>query len=131
MRVKSAATALRQRVRVRLRRSQSWRRLRKQLTVDLLGGFLRLNTELTLEDVDAELILTQRRRAPTLEGVEAHECSMGHFLQRIEAEQSQRGLNGWLRLVELHLVSEQLGERLEGEFVQALPLGPQPLLELG
>jgi hypothetical protein len=53
-----APLALRQWVMVRLRRSQSGRRLRKQVTVDLLGGFLRLDAELTLEDVDAQLILT-------------------------------------------------------------------------
>ena len=105
--------------------------MRKQLTVDLLGGFLRLNTELTVEDVDAELILTQRRGAPALPGIEAHERAMGHFLQRIEAEQSQRRLDRRFRSLELQPVREQLGERLEGEFVKALSLGAQPLFERG
>src|SRR5262249_16344361 len=123
--------SLRQWVRVRLRRRQSGRRSRKQLTVDLLGGFLGLDAELSLEDIDAELILAQRRRAPALAGVETHERPMGHFLERIETEHSQGGLNGRLRGPELHLVREQLGERLEGEFVEALALGAQPLLERG
>ena len=56
---------------------------------------------------------------------------MGHFLQRIEAEQSQRRLDRRFRSLELQPVREQLGERLEGEFVKALSLGAQPLFERG
>jgi len=78
MRAKAPALLMRQRV--RLRHSYSERRLRKQLAVDLLGGFLGLDAELTLEDGDAELILAQRRRAPALAGVETHEGPMRHFL---------------------------------------------------
>ena len=122
---------LRQWMRVGLRRHRSGRRLRKQLTVDLLGSFLWFGAELPLEDVDAQLILTQRRGAPALQGVEAHERAMGHFLQGIEAEQPQRRLDRRFGGPELHTVREQPGQRLEGELVQALPLGAQPLLELG
>src|SRR6516164_3069704 len=101
MRTKSPAS-LRHWVRVRLSRSQSGGRLRKQLTIDLLGGFLGLDAKLAVEDVDADLILAQRGRAPALAGVEAHEGPMRHFLQGIEAEQTQRGLNGRLRGLEFH-----------------------------
>src|SRR5262249_52323677 len=131
MRAKASARSLRQWMRVRLTRGRSGRRLRKQLAIDQLGRFLWLDAELPLEDVDARLILAQRRRAPPLAGIETHECPMRHFLQGIEAEQSQRYLDGRLRRIKLQLVRKQLGERLEGELVEAFPLGAQPLLELG
>ena len=105
-------------------------RLRKKLTVNLLRRFLRLDAKLTLEDVDADLILAQCGSAATLADVETHERAMRHLLQGIKARQSQRGMNGRLDDTDLHSVCEQLRERLEGEFVEPLPLGTQPLLEL-
>src|SRR5262249_27253277 len=90
-----------------------------------------LHTQLASQQVDTNLVLMESRGPPPLARVEAHERAMRHFLEGIEAEQAQRGLNGPLRSLKLHLVSEQLGHRLGGEFVQALALGAQPLLELG
>ena|SRR5438445_8755682 len=49
---------------------------------DSTSGFLRLDAELTLEGVDAELILAQRRRTPAVTGMEAHERAMRRFLSR-------------------------------------------------
>ena len=65
--------------------SHSRCRLRKKLAVDLLGRFLRFDTKLTLEDVDAHLILAQRGSAPTLADIEPHERAMRHLLERIKA----------------------------------------------
>src|SRR5215469_9178358 len=118
-------------MRVGLRRHRSGRRLRKQLTVNLLGGSLGLDAELTLKDIDAELILPQRRRTPALVGVEAHECPMRHFLQRIEAEQSQRGLNRGLRGPRASCGARAVWRTPRGRARAAAPLGAQPLLELG
>src|ERR1700737_1458528 len=113
MHARAPPRSLRQRLRIsRLMSSHSGWRLRKKLTVDLLGRFLRLEAKLTLEDVDADPILAQRGRAPTLAGVETHKRAMRYLLQGIEARQSQRGMNGRFDGTELHTVPKQLREHL-------------------
>src|SRR5262249_8929657 len=107
-----------------------WRLRKKQLTVHLLRRFLRLDAKLTLEDVDAELILAQRGSPPTLAYVETHERAMRNLLQRVQARQSECGMNGRLDGTELHAARKQPREHPEREFVEPIALGTQPLLEL-
>jgi hypothetical protein len=60
----------------------------------VFGFLLRLDSELTLEDAHAELVLVEGG-APSPElGVKTHERAVHRFLQRIERDQPEPGLQG-------------------------------------
>lgn len=89
---------------------------------------VRLRTDLALERADALLVLAQRRAAPAEIRIEPHERAVHGLLQRIEREQSERGLRRAFAGAATALLREQLCEGLERELAQPLPLAEQPFL---
>src|SRR5262249_34092345 len=89
---------------------------------------LRLGPELSLKDVDTDLVLPERRPSPTLARIEPHQRTMNRFLERIERKQTDRGLNGRLSRLALGLMAKQPGKGLEHKLSEPLALGHQPFL---
>ena len=63
----------------------------QDLLVKPSGFGLGLGSQLTLEDVDAELVLTQGRRPAAVPPVHTHHEPVHGFLERIELEQASSG----------------------------------------
>src|SRR5215510_6314031 len=73
--------------RSRCGRQQSYRLRRtalQDLLVELLRLDFRLGPELTLKEIDADLVLPERRTPPSLAGVEPHQRTMNRLLEWIE-----------------------------------------------
>ena len=90
---------------------------------------LGLGVELPLQRVHAELVLAHGGVPAPEPGVQAHDGAMDGLLQRIEREEPEAGLDPRLGDAGLLVMGQQVPEPLEGQLVQALPLGRQPLLE--
>src|SRR4030095_15745830 len=56
----------------------------EDLLVELLRLGLRLGPELSLKEIDADLVLPQRRTPPSQASVEPHQHTMNRFLEWIE-----------------------------------------------
>ena len=56
---------------------------------------------------------------------------MNRLLQRIERQDSERRLHGGVERLRVHVVAQQLGERLQRQLAQPLALHGAPLLEGG
>ena len=54
---------------------------------------------------------------------------MDGLLQRVEREETEAGLDGRLGGAGLLLMDEEAAQALDGQLVQTLPLGREPLLE--
>ena len=63
----------------------------QDLLVKPSGFGLGLGSQLTLEEVDAELVLTQGRRPAAVPPVHTHHEPVHGFLERIELEQASSG----------------------------------------
>ena len=110
-------------------RGRSRRGSLENVTVERLRLGFGLGLQLVLERGDAELELAERRSAPTELRVEPHQGPVNRLLQRVQAHQPKRRLNGRLERARVALVGEQSRERLQGELAQAHALRDQPFLE--
>ena len=105
-------------------------RTRAQDLLVQLGGFrLGRRAELALERVHAELVLAERGLPAPEPGIEAHDRAVDGLLQGVEREEAEAGLDGRLGGGGLLLMGEQAPQGLDGQLVQALPLGREPFLE--
>ena len=108
------------------------RRRRRRGTEDgliqRLGRRLRLDVELAAEDVDAQLILTERGRPAAGVDVQLHEGAVHGLLKGIEREQTQTGPDRRLRVASA-LVPEEPRVCRQCELAQTLALAQEPLLE--
>ena len=103
----------------------------QDLPVELLRLRLRLHPQLAPQRLHAGLVAPQRGRAAPLGRIEPHERAMRGFLQRIEREDAQRGLDGALRLSGRGLPGEQRVEHAQAQLAQPLTLPVEPELEGG
>jgi hypothetical protein len=70
------------------------RSLAEDLLIETFSLVLRLDPKLTLEDTYAELVLVERGGPSPELDVETHERAVHGFLERIEGDQPQSGLQG-------------------------------------
>ena len=61
--------------------------------------------------------------------VEPHDRAVDGLLQRVQREETEAGLDGRLGGAGLLLMDEEAAQALDGQLVQTLPLGREPLLE--
>src|SRR5262245_48648676 len=87
----------------------------------------RLDAEVALERVAAELILPQCMRAVARSGVVAHESAMRLLVRGLKLEQPLCRSDGGLAGLRGH----QLAESIDGHVMQARALDQQPIAELG
>ena len=88
-----------------------------------------VRAELPLQRVHAKLVLAQRGLPAPEPRIEPHDRAVDGLLQRVQREETQTGLHGRLGGAGLLLMDEQAAQALDGQLVQALPLGREPLLE--
>jgi hypothetical protein len=103
--------------------------LPQQLLVQRLRLSLGLGAQLSLQTVDAQLVLLERRRPAPLPRVELHQGAVHGLLQRIEREQPQRRPDGAFRAGGPGLVGQEPGQGLQRNLAEPLALGHQPVLE--
>ena len=87
------------------------------------------DAELPGEHVAAAAILRQRCADTILIHVQPHQRAMDGLLQRIQAEQPQRHLDGTIDRAADHVVVQQPAQNLVVGFLQPSPLHEQPRLE--
>jgi hypothetical protein len=90
---------------------------------------LGLRPELAPQGRRVDLVLAQRRAAPSGLDVELHQRAVRRLLQRVQGEQPQRGLDRRFGRSPRAVVVQQPGQCPEGHFVKALALTAQPIFE--
>jgi hypothetical protein len=102
----------------------------QNVTVDLLGFFLRLDAQFAFEPAHALLILLERRRALPLRQQQPHQGALHSLLRWIDGEHATRGLNGRFRRFG-RLPVDQRRQRLDRKSVQPVALKASPFIEFG
>jgi len=110
-------------------RARAGRTLPEQFLVEPSRRVLGHRPQLSLERVDADLVLTASRARPPQARIEPHERAVDRLLQGVEGEEAERSLDRRLRRPRGALVGEQPPERVERHLSQPLALEEQPLLE--
>ena len=76
----------------------------KQLTTKFTGFCLRLHAQVPFQRVEADLVLPERRRPPTLPQIETHQSPVDGLVERVESEQPPGSLDRGLGRAGLRLV---------------------------
>jgi hypothetical protein len=103
----------------------------EDLLIETFGLILRLDPKFALEDSHAELVLVESGPPPAQLVVEAHQRAVHRLLERIERDKPEPGPQGRLHGAGSPLGGQQRAVRLDRQLAQPLPLGHQPLFELG
>jgi len=124
----SSATASWSHPRLRSRRDDGGRRFQYSL-IHLPRLELGIRAELSLEHVNADLVLAQRRSTSPVTCVEPQQCPVDRLLRGIEQQEApgdpDRGRDG----LGPDVLAETLPQCLERQLAEALPLAEQPRLE--
>src|SRR4030095_6205740 len=99
--------------------------------VELAGLFLRLDVELSPEQVHTGLVLPKSSGSPAQVQVKAQGCAVGGSLEGVERKKPEGRGQRPLRGPRYSLDLDELGERLECQFPHAFPLCREPFLEGG
>ena len=89
---------------------------------------LGLGVELPLQRIDAEVVLAERGFPTSEPRIEPHERAVNGFLQCIQGEEAEAGLDGALGGAG-PLLGEEAPQCLHGQLPQTLPLGGEPIVE--
>jgi hypothetical protein len=113
----------------RHRRWRDARCLLENILTNLLRLRLGLNSKLSLQYLDAALILIERRASTAVFKVESHKNLVNSLLQGIQPEESQRSLNGCFVEIVFHLMHKKFLCSIPRQLAKSLTLGHEPLLE--
>ena len=98
----------------------------QDLLIELFRLELGLYPEVALQHVHAVLVLAKGSRSTPLPDIDAHQCTVRGFLQRIESEQLVPCSNSRLRGARCALMQKQFRQRLHCHLVEMFSLMHQP-----